>query len=194
MCTSCRKQPEDRTWWEKFRAWIMHWFHEELLDYGNERYTHGFGEGYEQGFNHAKERGQELNEIAQIISDIKQSFQAKLKLDTGIQAEDVITGMANEKGETVKLRLGSDELTDEAVRNLKNEVEILKRMQLWSIMQNTVKKLAIDKGINQSTDFEQVLSGKMMLHNLGIIKSILDSIDGFKLAPTKIITPDVKLK
>lgn len=54
-------------------------------------------------------------------------------------------------------------------------------------MQETIKQKAIEKGMLQSTDFEQVLSGKLMLHNLGIMNSIVDLIKSLR-EPEQIIT------
>ena len=194
LCTACRKVPEMRTRWEKFRAWIMHWFHEEMLEWGDEKFTQGFGEGYKAGHYHAKEMYSYAGELGRVVQDIKDGFKDKLKLNTSLDAREVLAGMANEKGETVGLTLGGEKLSDEAIKELKGEIDYLKKTRIWSILNETVRKLAIDKAINQSTDFEQVLSGKMMLHDLGIINSIIGAIDSVKIVPSKIITPNTELK
>lgn len=84
---------------------------------------------------------------------------------------------AKEENGRLKVRLGQDELSVTDLRQLKIEAESLQRFRLWRIMQETVKQKAIEKAILQSTDFEQVLSGKMMLHNLGILVSIVKLVE-----------------
>lgn len=74
------------------------------------------------------------------------------------------------------------------LQNLKQEAKVLKTFYLWHILQETVKQEAIKKGINESTEWEHTLSAKMMLHNLGIIKSIVDVFDVYtipQVAPPK---------
>lgn len=80
----------------------------------------------------------------------------------------------------VQVLLGQENLSLTELRNLKAEADSLQRMRIWSIMQETIKQKAIEKAVLQSTDFEQVLSGKLMLHNLGIQQSIIDLVKKLK--------------
>ncbi len=72
-------------------------------------------------------------------------------------------------------------LTPQEVSFLKSEVDMLRTMRIWSIFQETVKQKAIEKAVYTSLNFEQTLAGKMMLHNLGILKSITDAISNYEV-------------
>jgi hypothetical protein len=81
------------------------------------------------------------------------------------------------------LLLGGEAITQNELEILDKEAIFLKNSRLWQIMQMTIRQKAIEKAVLMSTDFEQVLSGKLMIHNLGIQKDILDKI--LNLAKTK---------
>lgn len=78
------------------------------------------------------------------------------------------------------ITLDGKEINAVELKNLKSEVATFKQFRLYQIFQETIKQKAIEKSVNQSINFEGVLSGKMMIHNLGIIKSIIDVIDNYK--------------
>lgn len=81
-----------------------------------------------------------------------------------------------------KMSLGGAPITDIELKNLQQEVKALKAFRLWGIFQETIKQKAIDRGFLESLDWEQTLSGKMMVHNLGILRSIVEVIE--KATPT----------
>lgn len=82
--------------------------------------------------------------------------------------------------------LNGQQVTSSELKNLKSEVRAIKEFQIWKVLQNTLKQKAIEKGMLQATDLyslagnEQVLSGKMMIFNLDIFKSIIERIDKAK--------------
>lgn len=76
--------------------------------------------------------------------------------------------------------MGANEITPIEVKNLQEEVRALKNFRIWKVMQETVKQKAIDKGFYEALSWEETLSGKMMVHNLGILKSIVDVIDRYQ--------------
>lgn len=69
------------------------------------------------------------------------------------------------------------EISREQLIALRAEVELLKKFQIWSILQETVKQKAIELGVKNSTNWNDTLAAKMMLHNIGIQQSIVDVID-----------------
>lgn len=73
-----------------------------------------------------------------------------------------------------------EKITAVELKNLQAEVKSLKQFRIWSIIQNTLKQKAIEKGFYEATDWEMALSGKMMAHSLGIIQSIVKVIDEHK--------------
>lgn len=68
-------------------------------------------------------------------------------------------------------------MTSVQVENLKAEVKNLKQFHIWRIFQETLKQYAIDMAFKDSKNYEEVLGGKMMAHNLGVQKQIVDIID-----------------
>lgn len=74
------------------------------------------------------------------------------------------------------LLLGDTKLTDVELKNLQMEAKTLKNFRLWSIMQNTIKQKAIVMGLVESETWERTISAKMMLLNLDILKSVVDSL------------------
>ena len=73
-----------------------------------------------------------------------------------------------------KIFLGNSEITEIEAKNLQQEAKVLKNFRIWKVLQETVRQKAVEKGVIESTDWEQTLSAKMMLHNLGILKSIVE--------------------
>lgn len=79
------------------------------------------------------------------------------------------------------LKLGGEQLSDLEVQELKGEVAAFTRFKLFNIYHETLRQKAIEKGFYQSTDAEQVLAGKMMLHSLSIQKMILEAVKRSKV-------------
>ena len=79
------------------------------------------------------------------------------------------------------VKLNGEQLAKEEVRQLKTEAIAIQKFRLWTIMQETLKQKAIEKAVVQSTNFEQVLAGKLMLHNLSLQKSIVSVIEKIKV-------------
>lgn len=74
------------------------------------------------------------------------------------------------------IRINNQPITELEIRDLKQEVASLEQFRIWQILQETIKQKAIEKAVLQSENYDQVLSGKLMIHNLGIIKSIIELI------------------
>lgn len=76
-----------------------------------------------------------------------------------------------------KVYLGDEPLTETSKKNLKAEVIVLKQLHIWKVFQETLKQYAIDKAFNDSKNWEEVLAGKMMGHNLGVMLNIVNLIE-----------------
>lgn len=74
------------------------------------------------------------------------------------------------------VKINNELITTQEINNLKQEVKTLEQLRIWQIFQETIKQKAIEKAVLQSENYEQVLGGKLMIHNLGIIKSIVELI------------------
>lgn len=85
-----------------------------------------------------------------------------------VMKEDVITV---NKG---IMSLGGVVITPDELKQLNAEAKTLEKFRIWSIMMNSIRHVAEDKIINKSTNFEHVMSGKMMLFNIDTLQSIVD--------------------
>lgn len=86
------------------------------------------------------------------------------------------------------LKLGGEQLSDREVEELKVEVDYFTRTRLYQIFHETLRQKAVEKGFYQSTDQDQVLAGKMMIHSLIVMKMMLEAITSARVhipQPTK---------
>jgi hypothetical protein len=80
-----------------------------------------------------------------------------------------------------KMFIGSEPITEIELKNLQQEVKALKSFRVWRILQETIRQKAIEKGLIQSVVWEETLAAKMMIHNLGIIKTIVEVLDTYRV-------------
>jgi hypothetical protein len=138
---------------------------EELADTRADSFTSGFGDGYKKGMEDAKA----LHAQMDALRLIPVSPECRFDPESVLFAKPVNNG--------VRLFLGDWELPNEDVRVLKGEAEALRNGRLWRIMQETVRYKANELGLVKSKTWEETLSAKMMLHNLGLLESQIDAID-----------------
>lgn len=164
-CTSCHKlNTEPLTYWQRFRKWCFEWFVEDVKDLRDDRYTQGFGEGYKNGFEQGKKLINDSFDVLFNREKIKDTT-----MDTAINILDVID--LKKKGQ---LLICGQPLTERERETLRSEANMLQAFRLWSIFQETVKQGAIDHGLKDALNFEHTLAAKMMLHNLGILRSMVN--------------------
>jgi hypothetical protein len=72
--------------------------------------------------------------------------------------------------------INQEPITKDKAGQLKSEADLLDKFLLWSVLQETLKQKAINMAVMESTTFEQVMFGKAMIHNLGIMKAIVNNI------------------
>lgn len=88
------------------------------------------------------------------------------------------------------LLLGDIKITDTELQNLQMEAKTLKNFRIWKIMQETIKQKAIKMGFVESETWERTMSGKMMLLNLDVLRTVIESL----LLAQPLHTPDAPLK
>lgn len=104
----------------------------------------------------------------------------KTKINCDIEVTDIFT--YNPK--LGKLFLGSYAMTEAEIKNIQEEIAFIENTRLWQIWQNTVKKQAIDIGMYNSTNFEDMRTAKAFLKVLSVLQDINSVIKSWK--PTKI--------
>ena len=87
-------------------------------------------------------------------------------------AKDVIV-----VSKTGQVYLGGKLLTDTEITNLNAEVKYFKTLRLYDIFRNTVRGQAYLTMFEKSKTFEDMISGKAMLHAIGTLDSILNTVD-----------------
>ena len=74
------------------------------------------------------------------------------------------------------LYLGDEPISPDKLILLQDEVKYLKNTMIWSIFQNTLAEIVRKVVFNESKDWNDVLTGKLMLFNLSQQKEIMDKI------------------
>lgn len=74
------------------------------------------------------------------------------------------------------LFIGGQKPTDIQLADLAGESDLLGRLSLWPLLTETVKAQALDLGIKNAKDFDQLLFAKAMLHVVQIQESIRSAI------------------
>ncbi len=69
--------------------------------------------------------------------------------------------------------IGDEQITPERRHNLQQEAEVITQTELWSLMENTIRKSAHNKLMVEAKDLNDLLAGKMALYNLDLLKKIL---------------------
>ncbi len=54
-CATCRKAEVLDSRWDKIRMFFFHFFHNDIIDLSQDKYTQGFGDGYVSGRKHEHE-------------------------------------------------------------------------------------------------------------------------------------------
>ena len=167
-CDSCKKERNNPlTYWDRFKLWLATFLTNDINDLRAESFTSGFGDGYKKGFEDAKTAAS--GQVAYLES------RNPIPLDFQVDLHDVVD--LRKEGGKLFLFIGGLKATQDQVRELKNQAIVLQPTRLWRIMQETVKQKAIEKAVIESKTWEEALSGKMMLHDLGLLRSIVDAIE-----------------
>lgn len=137
----------------------------------------GFGDGYKKACDSKiKESTMVLDQIQSLEWKLESAIhpltpQGKLE---AVKIQDVLDTII--AGGKPVLLLDGHQLSEADRDQLKVEADYFTRSRLWRIMQETVKHKALEKAVTNSKSWEETLGGKMMLHNLGILQSIVGAI------------------
>lgn len=59
-CATCRKADVLDSRWDKIRLFFFHFFHTDITDLSQDKYTQGFADGYVKGRKHQHEQDKEV--------------------------------------------------------------------------------------------------------------------------------------
>ncbi len=122
---------------------------------------------YDKGYDHGKNEFQD-----ELDWRVNQKY---TEVNWLVNPDSVLT--VDQKGRAFLL---GRELSDIEAKELKSEAKALMNLKIWKIMQETLRQKAIEKMALTSTGWEEVLTGKAMIHGLGIIKSIAELMADYK--------------
>lgn len=149
---------------------IKDWLYRKLIAKGLQELRE---EAYQKGYKHGSEQFEE--KVAYLINERYTAQHWLVNPDEVLTVSDGTSGFP--KGVVF---LNGNKITEIEVKELKSEIKAFKNFRLWRILQETLRQKAVEKSVLTSTNFEEVLAGKMMIHNIGIIKSIVDVLDNYK--------------
>ncbi len=123
--------------------------------------------GYEDQLVHAKHAG--YQEAARefektVIQEINKRYTGENWI---VNPENVLNVVKE------RMSLGGNPLTEADKKNLQAEAKFLEASRIWRVFQDTLRQQAIEMSVLNSTNFDHVLGGKMMVHNLGIQKEVV---------------------
>ncbi len=72
--------------------------------------------------------------------------------------------------------LNKKPITDEELRQLISEAKAIESTRLWSILNETLKNDAVDRGWNKSTTLDQMNTGKTIFYTLDLQSQIIKLI------------------
>jgi len=85
-----------------------------------------------------------------------------------VRLEDILT--MDKQG---NIYLGGEKLDVTVARNLKEEAIFLGESQLWKLLTNTLRDQAQKVMFEQSTSYDDMRNGKMMLYNINVQEKII---------------------
>lgn len=72
--------------------------------------------------------------------------------------------------------LNQEPITRAKLKDLQQQAKTLLGFELWAILTNMIRQKAIEKAIKESTEYNHVLPGKMMVHNIALMESLVKYI------------------
>jgi hypothetical protein len=137
-----------------------------------------FDMGYREGYLKAKIESEIDIQVSEDLIDRLEQRVSEMKSVWFVNKSKVL--VVEPSG---TITIGGNPMTKQELAILKSEVQTFRNFSYWKIVEETIKQKAIEKSVVSSnvTDIKEqnleLLAGKMMIHNLGIIKSIGDLIE-----------------
>tara|TARA_R110000868_G_scaffold205126_4_gene453441 strand:- start:4161 stop:4520 length:360 start_codon:yes stop_codon:yes gene_type:complete len=95
--------------------------------------------------------------------------------------ETMVITQVNTSNNQAYYLLGKEKMTPNQVAKLHSDARIIQDTDLWNILENTLRSQSYKMMFTKSQTFDDVLSGKLMLYNLDVMKKILDTLSGINL-------------
>ncbi len=123
--------------------------------------------------------------VEQTVSNYKSLYTANYLIDEKIEKAvnerlSKLLGVVDENfvitynEKTGQVFMSNTILEEYQIMNLKAEAEAISQMQIWKTLSETLKQQAHKTIFEKSTEFQDVINGKMMLYNLSLQQKIID--------------------
>lgn len=91
-----------------------------------------------------------------------------------VDPESILTEVTTDKGRYYLI--GGKQIPSQKLARLKMEANLILETELWKILEHTLRHQAEKVMFTKSTTFEDMITGKSMLHNLDVQDKILNTL------------------
>lgn len=165
-CQTCRKADVLDSRWDKIRLYLFHFFHNDIIDLSQDKFTQGFADGYKKGREDEKEISMQM--MKEFMSEPIEITKLPMPI---IDVEKVIT----EKNG--KIYLNQVLIDPKKLADLKQEVHLIRNTSLWDLLTNTLFDQAFTAGWNKSKNWEDLLTGKTITYTIDVQQKIIEKIE-----------------
>lgn len=165
-CSQCRKADVLDSRWDKIRLYFFHFFHNDIIDLSQDKFTQGFADGYKKG--RADEKETSDKRMAEYMAEPVELPKLPLPI---VDLEKVIT----EKNG--KIYLNQVPIDKQKLANLKQEAHLFRNTDLWGLITNTLFDQAFTAGWNKSKNWDDLLTGKTITYTIDVQKKIIEKIE-----------------
>ncbi len=166
------------TKWEKFTHWIAFLLLKDRIeDVLQDMRVVGFQEGHIQGFSQARKNNEQglIDLYEQGKHDGRKELSESL---ASINPDNIIDIDLLSQG---ILKIAGEQITEEELKNLREEAVYLKNCRIWTLLVDTIKTEAQKTMFYKSQNFEDMRTGKMMLYNLRLLEIIVNRVESYKI-------------
>jgi len=114
------------------------------------------------------------------VGDVDKLVNERISKLLGVVDENFVVTLDKKTG---LVFMGGVRLEEQQILNLRSEANAITAMQIWPMLSETLKKQAQETIFNKSTEWADVVNGKVMLYCLSLQQKILDIFKSYKPKP-----------
>lgn len=172
-CATCRKLTDELdSPWDRIRLFFFHFFHNDIVDLSQDKFTQGFADGYKVGLLQGREEAKETtDELLKQMAEPTPYDQCK-QFPVLVDMEKILT--SNKQGQVF---LNGVQIESKKLEQLKGEVIMLSNSLLWDIIVNTLEHQAQEIGWMKSKEIQDLMNAKMISYTVDVQRKILQKIE-----------------
>lgn len=178
-CKECRQLDyELLSPWERFTNWLFIrvntiFFTDNFEDVKMQKYTQGFGDGTTDGFKVARKNFEKDIEILRLTQQKPPENDLSQRLNDLLSNVDLHKIVTFDKTNRL-IYIGGKQVEPGRLASLKAEAESLIQMEIWALLQETPKELAMRSMFIEGDSLENMKKGRSILYTLSTQKNIID--------------------